>query len=579
MHLLTAKIVNRIYICSLVIMASIGIALKRDDGYDFFWYLGAGNLMHGSKQLAQPFTAQGLPWHNHEWLFHWIIGLSPQPSLFHLLLKIILITAIILIIYFFNLKRYPEKYYWALFISILAGILSSEFFALRAQLGSYFLFMLTWFILTSALSETKKAVLLAPVMLIWANIHGAFVMGIALVFYHQIFIFVQSRLKKEKIHYLSLIPILVVILFPIINPYGLEVYVYPIKWVGNEIYKDYIREWTSVIRWPSLFYPYLIFAIIALFLIIIGKPIKLLEFIPFVIFMILPLTAVRHLPFFYMFSTLLITESIKNIIKQTHTRKIDLFIFKDWIWGIIIIIAFCFYIILQPRSVRSADPVFQKYAFPTGAIAFMKDNNLNGRLLNAYQWGGYLWWKGYDIFIDGRLDTLYPESVFRDFTDIVTTKSNWKDILNKWQISFVLYDTRLKNQTPKLNDALMKNNDWMILYQDPVATLFARKESLDPDFLFKYQTGALPIPDEPMCQYAAGMTLLHRDGPASEIKRYLKRAIELDPVFAQPHVGLARILIKEKKYSDALIEIKRAEKLGLRGAELDDLREIASQNQ
>jgi tetratricopeptide (TPR) repeat protein len=208
----------------------------------------------------------------------------------------------------------------------------------------------------------------------------------------------------------------------------------------------------------------------------------------------------------------------------------------------------------------------------------MKDNNLNGRILNAYQWGGYLWWQGFDIFIDGRLDTLYPEEVFRDYTDIVTAKPAWKGVLQQWHISFVLFDTRLKNQTPKLNDALMKVSDWMILYQDPVATLFARKNSLAPDFLAKFQSGTLPIPDEPMCQYAAGMTLLHRDGESDKITRYLKRAIELDPAFAQPHLGLARLLIKENKYSDSLREIKTAEKLGLRGAELDDLAEIARRN-
>ena len=148
------------------------VALIRDDGYDFFWYLGAGNLLHKTGHVGNAFTAQGLPWHNHEWLFHWILALSANPSAFHLAMKIILVSGIVLAVYFVSLKRTRGRYLLSAFAAIIAGMLIGEFSALRAQLGSYLLFVAIWGILASGMANGRKSAWLVPVMLIWANIHA-----------------------------------------------------------------------------------------------------------------------------------------------------------------------------------------------------------------------------------------------------------------------------------------------------------------------------------------------------------------------------------------------------------------------
>ena len=42
---------------------------------------------------------------------------------------------------------------------------------------------------------------------------------------------------------------------------------------------------------------------------------------------------------------------------------------------------------------------------PVAALAYVEESGLSGRrVYNSYHWGGYLLWKGYKVYIDGRAD-------------------------------------------------------------------------------------------------------------------------------------------------------------------------------
>lgn len=564
-----------------MLVAAAIISLGKPNGWDFFWYLGAGQLMHGTANVGETFTALNSSWHNHEWLFHWIMAICPTPGIYHLLLHAVLVFAVMIALFMVSLRRCPSAPFAAAFWTIAAGMLMSSFLILRAQMASYVLFIVLMGILESSLPEKKKALWIAPLMLLWANLHGAFVLGIALVVLHTGYKYFIHKGKSEKLSLGWYLPAIAAILAPLVNPHFIEVYIYPFKWIGNSIYKESIREWQSALRWDFLLYPYIAYSIIAAVILFYGRPGKLIDYIMFGIFAVLPLAAVRHLPLYYIVATPIVFESstrIEQYLSDKLKRSVIIGNGK-WILLTVVLIAHLGMNLYNNPVVRITDPIYAKYAYPTGAAAFMRDNGLDGRIFNAYQWGGYLWQNDFDIFIDGRLDTLYPENVFLDYQNVVKVDTNWRDILSKWEVEYLLFHTRTDDrQSPLLIVAAAKSDDWVLIYKDPVATLFAECESLNPEFLNKLLTGRIPIPDEPMCQYAAGMSLLNQSGRnnTDAVKTHLQRAIELDSSFAQPHLRLAEILIQQGDYNSAISHVKSAKRLGIRGREIDELYEMAS---
>lgn len=579
--IMKSKFVPYILSWGIVILASVIISLGKPNGWDFFWYLGAGQLMHDTANVGETFTATGAVWHNHEWLFHWIMGLNPNPGIFHFVLHIALVFAVMVSLFMLTLRRCQSNPMAAAFWTLIAGLLMSSFLILRAQMASYILFILLIGILESSMSEKNKALWIAPLMLIWANLHGAFVLGIALVFLHvgnNIFITKKNSEKPKANWYL---PLIVAMLIPLINPNFIEIYTYPLKWIGNSIYKDSIREWQSVLRWDFLLYPYVAYSIVAAIIMYFGKPNKLIDYIMLLAFALFPLTAVRHLPLYFIVATPIVFDSSMRIDSylEDKLKKSVLIGNGKWIFLLLVLFAHLgFHLNINPVT-RITDPIYAKYAYPTGATAFMRDNNLDGRIFNAYQWGGYLWLNDFDIFIDGRLDTLYPENVFLDYQNVVKLESNWQEILDKWNIDYLLFHTRTDdNQSPALISAAVKSDNFHLVYMDPVATLFVNAESVNPVFLDRLKSGQIPIPDEPMCQYAAGMALYNQGGNENmkTAMQHLERALILDPAFAQPHLGLAKLMIQQSDYETAMKHIKSARRLGLRSGEIDELYEIAS---
>ena len=113
--------------------------------------------------------------------------------------------------------------------------------------------------------------------------------------------------------------------------------------------------------------------------------------------------------------------------------------------------------------------------FPAGAVAFMQQHGLGGNLLCDFNWGEYLIWHSAPrsrVFIDGRYQTVYPASVIRDLSPSFRSAREAAAVLAAYPHDLVL--------VPPLSGAAYltsRSPDWTLVYRDPVAMLFARKDS------------------------------------------------------------------------------------------------------
>ena len=113
--------------------------------------------------------------------------------------------------------------------------------------------------------------------------------------------------------------------------------------------------------------------------------------------------------------------------------------------------------------------------YPAGAIAFMRSHQLHGNVLARFEWGQYVIFHlgpPSRIFVDGRIDLVYPPEVIDEYLDFFAGRPHGARILDDYPHDYVL----MPSGSPA--DATMRSRtDWRPIYRDGVAALFARANS------------------------------------------------------------------------------------------------------
>jgi len=115
---------------------------------------------------------------------------------------------------------------------------------------------------------------------------------------------------------------------------------------------------------------------------------------------------------------------------------------------------------------------FDPNVFPVQAVDWLKSNPLPGRMFNYFTWGGYLlhrMWPDQTVFIDGQTD-FYGEALTREYEKVITLADGWQEVLRDYQVDWVLMpsDSRLAR-------ALAADAGWRVAYEDRTATILARE--------------------------------------------------------------------------------------------------------
>jgi hypothetical protein len=125
--------------------------------------------------------------------------------------------------------------------------------------------------------------------------------------------------------------------------------------------------------------------------------------------------------------------------------------------------------VLQTSQGQSANVAV---SFPQGAASFLTQQRGGERLLNPYDWGGYMIWKLYPehlVFIDGRAD-VYTDALVNESVASYNLRGNWYDPIKKWDIMTAL----LPRQAPLVQG--LKARGWTAIYADSQAVILRRPD-------------------------------------------------------------------------------------------------------
>ena len=182
--------------------------------------------------------------------------------------------------------------------------------------------------------------------------------------------------------------------------------------------------------------------------------------------------SVRILPFSLIASSPLLSLLVNELFTNIKIKKEQ----KQRFYPIFLTLLLIFS--LSSFSYRLENPITitdtnLREDYPLGAIAFMKENNLKGKIFSQFNWGGFIIFssKDFKTAIDGRTAVfLFPKGYLEEWRDTVNINLGWKERLERGSPDYVLL-----RSDDFLATELIQNKDWQMLYGDSISVLFGRK--------------------------------------------------------------------------------------------------------
>jgi hypothetical protein len=474
----------------LILLLICMMAARTPLDSDLWWHLRAGqdSLRSGTPVLTDTYslTRTGITWINHSWLsqviFYMVYFYSGYWGLSAL---VTLLAAAGMGLVYYQMDGIPLI---RSFLLVLGSLVAAVVWVPRPQMFSFFFIALIgWIVFHYRYHQRSWLWSLPIVFILWSNLHGGYPLGLGFlllvllgdVFNHLRCFRVEPLLPWKKIRRYGGI-ILVSSLVVILNPNGFKMWLVPFQTLDVGILRDFISEWASpdfheLFQQPFLWLLFLFIALASLG----GKKIHLADLFLVIGFAYMGFLARRNFGPFALVSLpvisrltpdfLRVISGEKEIHRNSDSKDVSLKGKSAVNLAIIALLA----IIVIVKGYVTSHPVlvsfYEKQAYPVETVAWISINYPESKILNSYNWGGYLVWKLQTsrVFVDGRTD-LYGDEILGEWSRIVNAESGWQNDLDRWAIDLVL----IEPDRPLAN--YLQAAGWHLLYQDPVSVLYGR---------------------------------------------------------------------------------------------------------
>jgi len=469
---------------------------------DFGYRLKTGELMLSSsfpEKDPYSYTMSSFPYVEHAWLVasFWAYFLPIIGRVGLALVAAVLALGALLISASrtesnFLLKKLSTN---GSFLFLLATATILPFSGVRAQVFSWFITSVLLFILFD--SRAKKYFVILPFLfLLWGNLHGSFIAGLAILF----LVVVIRWVRKKKIAPKEFLISALSLAATLVNPYGLGGWGEALSSVTDTSLRWQISEWMPAVFMVDLaFISFLVFSTIMIYR--FRKRFKVEEVMLYVLVLLAALLSRRHIPLWVIVSLPLATSALNHFYNEVKSIKKAIPRFKKvytyaWVGSLILLLSQSFF------SIRSAYFLSEDRFYPKKAITFLKNELPSGEIFSEYGWGGYLVWKLPEkkVFIDGRMPSWRLSepssheltSAFNTYIKLLEGEVDYKGVFNDFGIDTVLWPKNeglgvadrlaikienffVKNKVERFNLITQLGKDgWKKTYEDETALIYKR---------------------------------------------------------------------------------------------------------
>jgi hypothetical protein len=420
---------------------------------DTLWHIVAGQwiLQHGAipTQDIYSHTMRGATWTAHEWLAEIILAVAHQAGGWPLLVAVTALAfAVTIALLTRALLRWLEPIYVLLFV-MLAVVMTVSHLLARPHVLAMPL-MMVWTIELVHASEANRSprLWMLPVMILWANLHGGFTLGLALAV---AFAF-ESLLAARREQRLAAsakswgIFLALAIASALLTPHGAQGLWFTWQTLFESSYAlGRIGEWRS----PNFqkFQPLELWLLGGLALAMYqGLRLPPIRLALLLVLLHLALKHIRNVELVGLLAPLIVAAPLAAQWRQARQAKqqvegLDRFFGKlarpagdgAVLMSLVLLAAATLWL---ARS-RPVEP--PGMAAPVLAVQAVQKAGITGPVLNSYGWGGYLIYAGIPPFIDGRAD-IYGDSFFKQYSEALELRSTdgLPNLLAKYKVSWTL---------------------------------------------------------------------------------------------------------------------------------------------
>jgi hypothetical protein len=414
--------------------------------YDLGWHLAAGDLIRdrGNIPFQDPwsFTLGDKQWYNLSWLWDVIASVLFQYTKFVGLVLFVVACGAAIVGYLASACLSRGASAIAVSISVFSACLLYPTFVTAPNIylaaspnTSTMLFCVIFY--GECLKRTR-CILLPVIMVLWANLHGGFLLGFLVV---GIF-FGAALLRRDWVNFkIYSFAGAGCFIATFINPLGWHIYEGVATTLGHFAQAN-ITEWQSY--YLNMTVPGSIPAILYM-LIFVGfelryrgsRPIPLESRLLSWLFLFLGIYQFRYMSFFFIFSTIPLALHIDRLLpKQLNNFEVQRSLLAAGIIGVCAL----------PLTFMQIEPALGLPQMISEQDAlYLQKHFSHARLLNHWNVGGLLIFRtqgAVPVFVDGRAATAYPDDLLRDYFKLVEWEINetaWDTVLEKYQIDTVLW--------------------------------------------------------------------------------------------------------------------------------------------
>jgi hypothetical protein len=496
------SVADLIFVALLGVLVFTPLAVKLLGDAGIGWHIRDGQQILAAHAIPRvdsfSSTMAGEPWFAWEWLYDVVVGKLETAAGLN---GVVWFTAAAIAAVFASLFRFVivrgANLFIALALVLLAVSASMIHFLARPHVMSW-LFTLAWFwILDSAEREAIdrpsappgwRLRALPPLMLIWANVHGGFLVGLVLLGIFWLAAIWNWFTAKENRVEESLRKIaagkwswgllwvgLLSLAASLVNPYGWNLYSHVYSYLTNRFLMNHIDEFQS----PN-FHGVAQKCFLALLLVALailwqkGAKLRASEGLTVLFSVYAGLFASRNIPVSSILLVMVVaplvpaTRLIERFSQRMQAVELGL---RGHVWPIIAVVAPLAIAANGGKAGSRAlmDAHFDPTRMPVEAVNYLATHDAKGPALSPDYWGGYLIYRLYPatrVVVDDRHD-LYGERFFRSYLKMVHVQDGWEEFLRENHPGYLLLP-----RDAALTSILFRAPQWKDVYKDDVAVIF-----------------------------------------------------------------------------------------------------------
>lgn len=459
---------------------------------DTGWHIRTGEyiLDHHAVPVTDlfSFSKAGEPWFAWEWLADVIYAaLFRSMGLKGVVLLSGLMISLIATIILRHMLWRKANLFLSLAVTLFCAAAASIHYHARPHLFTLLLLVITmWMLDRDRLSPSWHVWLLIPLTALWTNLHGGFLLMIAITGLLSAGTMVETFWRGDRpwssaFRYPALLA--GCSLATVVNPYGIGLHKHAVEYLRSNWIKDMVEEFHSPnFHSESMLY----FEILLMLGFVVAAGIlrrrRVVEPLWIAYFAHTALASARHVTIYVLLAGPIIAieatrwwlewskdQSRKSLPAILNQLAEEMGIGFRWasIWPAVLALGLVFigHPIQWPTD-------FSDERFPAKIVSANRNQIASARVLTSDQWGDYLIFQLYPaakVFMDGRSD-FYGEELGKEYLAVLQGQYNWRAILAKYKFSMVLAPVSWP-----LCSLLKENKDWKVVADDGKAILFSLK--------------------------------------------------------------------------------------------------------